>query len=176
MPRKVARRLPAVKTLYEMLPKGAEGGKEFARLVDLLLFHDGRRGGKKIGLFSDVAGDYHGLDSFAGDIFRKEGTTGYQYKFFPSPLSDAHRKAIVESLQQTTKAQKKLRLKKWILVTPENLIEASRRSEGGDVSWFEGLRTKLKLKFELEYRHESGKYPYPKSRHPENIHKEDKHD
>jgi len=51
-------RIPAVKTLYEMLPKGAEGGKEFARLMDLLLFHEGRRTGKKMRLFSDVAGDY----------------------------------------------------------------------------------------------------------------------
>jgi hypothetical protein len=90
MARKEVRRLPAVKNLYEMLPKGAEGGKEFARLIDLLLFHEGRRTNKRIGLFSDVAGDYHGLDSFAGDTFRKEGTTGYQCKFYPSPLSDAH--------------------------------------------------------------------------------------
>lgn len=151
MTRKVARRLPAVKTLYEMLPKGAESGKEFARLVDLLLFHEGRRRNKKIGLFSDVAGDYHGLDSFAGDTFRREGTTGYQYKFFASPLSDAHRAAIVESLDRTAKSQKKLKLKKWVLVTPENLIEAARRKDGGDVTWFEGLRKKLGLKFELEH-------------------------
>jgi hypothetical protein len=151
MARKVAHRLPAVKTLYDMLPKGAEGGKEFARLVDLLLYHEGRRTNKKIGLFSDVAGDYHGLDSFAGDSFRKEGTTGYQYKFFPSPLKDAHRKAIIESLERTEKSQKELKLKKWILVTPENLIESARRKGGGDVTWFEGLRKKLGLKFELEH-------------------------
>src|SRR5215510_4645113 len=106
-------RIPQVKTLYEMLPKGAEGGKEFARLMDLLLFHEGRRTGKKIGLFSDVAGDYHGLDSFSGDAFRKEGTTGYQYKFYPSPLSDTHRQSIIESLERTAKSQAKLKLKKW---------------------------------------------------------------
>lgn len=144
---KDGRRLPAVKNLYEMLPSGAEGGKEFARLVDLLLFHDGRRSGKKISLFNDAAGDYHGLDSFSGDTFRKEGTTGYQYKFYPSPLSNAHRKAIVESLEQTAKSQEQLKLKKWVLVTPANLIESSSRKDGGDVTWFESLRTKLNLKF-----------------------------
>jgi len=83
----IIKRLPGVKTLYELLPKGAEGGSEFARIVDLLLFHEARRAGKKITIFSDVAGDYHGLDSFEGDVFRKEGTTGYQYKFYPSPLT-----------------------------------------------------------------------------------------
>ena len=151
MANKVARRLPGVKTLYDKLPKGAEGGKEFARLVDLLLFHEGRRANKKIALFSDVAGDYHGLDSFAGDSFRKEGTTGYQYKFFPSPLSAAHRNAIVESLKRTASSQKELKLKKWGLVTPENLTESARREDGGDVTWFEGLRKQLNLKFELEH-------------------------
>jgi hypothetical protein len=144
-------RIPPVRTLYQMLPKGAEGGKEFARLMDLLLFHEGRRTGKKIRLFSDVAGDYHGLDSFSGDTFRKEGTTGYQYKFYPSPLSDTHRKSILESLERTAKSQAQLKLKKWVLVTPENLIESSRRKDGGDVTWFEGLRKKLNLKFELAH-------------------------
>jgi hypothetical protein len=87
----VKNRLPEVKPLYDILPKGTEGGKEFARIVDLLLFHEARRAGKKITIFSDMAGDYHGLDSFEGDVFRKEGTTGYQYKFYPSPLSPEHR-------------------------------------------------------------------------------------
>ncbi|HEX7335021.1 MAG TPA: NACHT domain-containing protein [Pyrinomonadaceae bacterium] len=151
MKRKAPRRLPAVPTLYQMLPKGVDGGKEFARLVDLLLFHEGRRSNRKVGLFSDVAGDYHGLDSFAGDVFRKAGTTGYQYKFFPSPLSNEHRKAIVDSLERTISSQKQLELKKWILVTPENLIESARRRDGGDVSWFEGLRKRLGLTFELEH-------------------------
>jgi len=151
MPRRIPSRLPSVRTLFEMLPKGAEGGKEFARIVDLLLFHESRRTNKKVSLFSDVAGDYHGLDSFAGDTFRKEGTTGYQYKFFPSPLSDAHRNQILKSLERTAKSQKQLKLKRWVLVTPQNLIESGRRSDGGDVTWFEGLRKTLGLKFELEH-------------------------
>ncbi len=61
------KRLPEVKTLYEILPKGAQGGKEFARIVDLLLFHEARRTGANLMLFDDSAGDYLGLDSFETD-------------------------------------------------------------------------------------------------------------
>ena len=145
------KRFPEVKTLYEMLPKGSEGGKEFARVVDLLLFHEARRAGKKIAIFSDVAGDYHGLDSFEGDVFRKHGTTGYQYKFYPSPLNTKHRKDIEECLKRTAESQKKLKIRRWMLVTPQDLTESSTRKDGGDVTWFEGLREKLNLKFELEH-------------------------
>jgi hypothetical protein len=71
------KRLVEVKTLYDILPKGAEGGKEFSRIVDLLLFHESRRSGIRTSFFSDVAGDFAGLDSFSGDSLRKEGSTGY---------------------------------------------------------------------------------------------------
>jgi hypothetical protein len=145
------KRLPDVKSLYDILPKGAEGGKEFGRIVDLLLFHEARREGKKLSIFSDSAGDYFGLDSFEGDSFRKEGTTGYQYKFFPSPLSAAHRAEIKKSLERTIKNQAKLKLKKWILVTPQDLTESAVRRDLGDVTWFEGLRDALNVKFELEH-------------------------
>lgn len=151
MAEKEIKRLHPVKTLYEMLPPGAEGGKEFARIVDLLLFHEARRAGKKLTLFSDSAGDYYGLDSFEGDVFRKHGTIGYQYKFYPTPLSDNHRGNIEQSLKQTAENQKKLKLKKWILVTPGDMVESSTRKSGGDITWFESLRKKLKLKFELEH-------------------------
>lgn len=55
MPSRVKRRLPAVRPLSEILPRGAEGGKEFARIVDLLLFHEARRAGKKLTVFDDAA-------------------------------------------------------------------------------------------------------------------------
>ena len=81
MPARVKHRLPAVPSLAKILPKGTESGKEFGRIVDLLLFHEARRSGKKLTVFNDAAGDYMGMDSFEGDAFRKTGTTGYQYKF-----------------------------------------------------------------------------------------------
>lgn len=144
------KRLPAVQPLTATLPKGAEGGKEFARIVDLLLFHEARRTGKKITIFDDSAGDYLGMDSFEGDAFRRSGTTGYQYKFYPTSLSSDHRAEIKKSLQKTAEHQKELKLKKWILVLPEDLTQSSTRKDGGDVAWFESLRGELGVKFDLE--------------------------
>jgi hypothetical protein len=147
----VPRRLPEVRSLSEILPKGAEGGKEFARIVDLLLVHDSRKSNTRTTLFSDVAGDFRGLDSFSGDSFRKEGTTGYQYKFYSSPLSADHRKEIEAALLKAAHNQKELKLTKWVLVTPQDFIESATRADGGDVTWFEGLRAKHDLTFELEH-------------------------
>ena len=145
-------RLPETRTLAQILPKGTEGGKEFARIVDLLLFHEARRKGRTINLFSDVSGDYRGLDSFgaSSDGLRRNGTEGYQYKFFPSPLSAKHRAEIKASLKKAAGHQEKLNLKKWILVTPENLTETGQRKDLGDVSWFQGLKDELQLEFEIE--------------------------
>jgi hypothetical protein len=53
------------KTLYDILPsKSPSSGREFARIVNLLLFHDGPRNGRTITLFDDRAGDVRGLDAF----------------------------------------------------------------------------------------------------------------
>ena len=144
------RRLPKVHPLNEILPKGTEGGKEFARIVDLLLFHEARQNGRKITVFNDAAGDYNGLDSFEGDRFRKDGTTGYQYKFFPTPLSARHRAEIKHSLLKAKERSTKMKLKKWILILPDDLTESATNNDGGDVSWFESLRTEHKINFETE--------------------------
>ena len=61
------RKLPQTNTLCQILPKGAESGNEFARIVDLLLFHEARRKGRRLALFDDSPGDFHGLDAFEGD-------------------------------------------------------------------------------------------------------------
>ena len=108
----MVKRLSKVKTLYEILPKGAEGGKEFARIVDFLLFYESRSTGKNITIFSDVAGDYHGLDRFEGDNFREHEKIGYQYKFYPSPFSSKHRSDIEKCLKKVAESQKKIKLKK----------------------------------------------------------------
>lgn len=147
------KRLPETRSLSQILPKGTEGGKEFARIVDLLLFYDARRTGRNHRLFSDASGDYNGLDSFTGHVFRRDGIIGYQYKFFQSPLSNDHRNAIKESLVTAAKARKRKnsKLHKWILVTPDDFTESATKAEGGDVSWFEGLKNNLNLPFEIEH-------------------------
>jgi len=75
MPHKVAQRLPDVRTLYQILPKGKEGVAEFGGIVDLLLYHQARRMRNTITLFSDVAGaDAITLDNFLAS-FRQESVS-----------------------------------------------------------------------------------------------------
>src|SRR5688500_16753056 len=91
-------RLVANRSLAAILPKGSEGGKEFARIVDLLLFRNAEKEQRTITLLNDSAGDFAGLDSYSS-LPRRAGTIGFQYKFFASPLSDEHRAEIKESLE-----------------------------------------------------------------------------
>lgn len=148
---KVAKRLPAVRSLYQILPKGTEGGKEFSRIVNLLLFHDARSNGRKVTIFSDASGDFQGLDSFGDSDPGHEGSIGYQYKFFPSPITDKHRSEIKRSLQKVVATQSGSRIKNWVLVTPEDLLETATRRTGGDVTWFENLRNEFSDKLEIEH-------------------------
>src|ERR1035441_2196641 len=99
-------RLPEVRSLWEILPKGTEGGKEFARIVDLLRFHEGRRNGKQVTIFSDAAGDFNGLDGLEES---PQGRIGFQYKFYPSPLSAQHRTEVATSLLASRLNHEKVR-------------------------------------------------------------------
>jgi len=137
--------LPATKPLSEMLPKGAEGGHEFARIVGLLLFHEARREGRCVTLFSDRSGDVHGLDTF------DDADTGYQIKFFPSPWSDQHRKEIKASLKKAADRSDESGIKTWVLVTPDDMVNSSRKEGGGDVEWFGRLKQELRLPFAIDH-------------------------
>lgn len=134
-----SKRLPAVHALSDILPAGTEGGKEFARIIGLLLFNNARRNGDNFFLFDDASGDFEGLDGYSKRDKSKE-VVGYQYKFYPSPLSDAHRLDVKKSLASALERTNQLKLKKWVLVTPDDLKNSARRRDGGDVSWFEKLR------------------------------------
>lgn len=136
----IGRRLPAVKSLSSILPSGTEGGKEFARILGLLLFHDAKRNGIDFSLFDDASGDFEGLDGYIREKKSKD-VIGYQYKFFPCPLSDSHRSEIVKSLKNAIERSDKLTLKKWVIITPDDFKNSATRKSGGDVSWFEELRT-----------------------------------
>lgn len=137
-----------VPDLYHRWGPGAESGKRFARLVDLLLYAEARRDKARHTIFDDRAGDYHGLDSFRDAPKDPNGIIGYQYKFFPSPLKADHRTAIEESLLQTAQSAEKIKLKTWILVTPQDLISPAR---SGDLAWFRSLHAKHKLPFALDH-------------------------
>lgn len=86
--------IPETKRLTEILPTGREGGLEFGRIVDLLLFREARREGRTFNLFSDRAGDYGRMDSFTDSGLRVASRIGYQYKLYPSPFSNEHRAEI----------------------------------------------------------------------------------
>ncbi|MFM9925365.1 NACHT domain-containing protein [Variovorax sp. H27-G14] len=144
-------RLPEVRPLSEILPKGTEGGKEFSRIVDLLLFYSATKEGRTAKIFSDRSGDYFGLDSFQDHPKKKGWSTGYQYKFFSSPLSASHRSEIKKSLLVANKSKTKSRIENWILVTPDDLSESSGRLTKGDVSWFEGLKSENGISFNIEH-------------------------
>jgi hypothetical protein len=146
------RRIQETSPLFDILPPhGTASGREFARIVNLLLFHDSRRNGRTLTLFDDRAGDYHGLDAFE----KKDEiiSVGYQHKFYPCPLSSDHRSDIEKSMLKIAAALKepKPRLVKWILIAPQDPVESATRRAGGDVTWFESLKPKHNLPFEIEH-------------------------
>lgn len=138
-------RLPITKPLSEVLPKGAEGGHEFARIVGLLLFHEARRAGRCVTLFSDRSGDVHGLDAF------DDADTGYQIKFFPSPWSSNQRQEIKDSLKKAADGSDESDIKTWVLVTPDDMVNSGRKKDGGDVEWFGRLKQDLDLPFAIDH-------------------------
>lgn len=145
------RRIPGVPPLTRFLPVGTEGGKEFARIVDKLLFRESRRNNKTFMCFSDAAGDFHGLDSFVGNKNSNDGVTGFQYKYYPSPLTSGHRSEIKAALLKANEQRNETGLKRWVLITPEDLTNSAVRSDRGDVAWFDSLKKDLNLDVEIEH-------------------------
>ena len=139
--------------ISKLLPEGTESGKEFARIIDLLLFSDARRRGKTIELFNDAAGDLYGLDSYEKLPGKKAGIIGYQYKFFTDTLNGNDRKAIKKSLQKAANShhERKIIIKKVVFVTPEDFTQSATKKGGGDQEWFDSLKEKMELPFEIEH-------------------------
>ncbi|WP_413703754.1 NACHT domain-containing protein [Pseudomonas sp. Pseusp16] len=136
--------------MSKILPPGTEGGKEFGRIVGLLLLNEAKRNDHEFNLFDDASGDFEGLDGFSRN--QKSGEAiGFQYKFFPSPLSDAHRHEITNSLVNAIERNDSLNLTKWVLVTPDDLKNSGVRKNGGDVAWFEKLKAKYEDVLPIEH-------------------------
>lgn len=131
-------RLPGVRPLSKILPSGAAGGQEFSRILNLLLINESRIDGHKLTIIDDSAGDFKGFDSFWRDGSSDE-MVGFQYKFYPSPLSAAHRSDIKESIAKISRDRKTSRINKVIMITPDNLTNSARRKGGGDIDWFSKL-------------------------------------
>ncbi|MCF5050553.1 NACHT domain-containing protein [Pseudomonas syringae] len=146
----VGQRVNAVPALSKILASGTEGGKEFGRIVGLLLFNDAKRRGEEFNLFDDASGDFEGLDGFSRTK-QSSSAIGYQYKFFSSPLSNDHRQEIIKSLDNALERNETLNLVRWVLVTPDDFKNPAQRKGGGDVGWFEKLKVKYKDKLELDH-------------------------
>ncbi len=142
-------RLPPLPPLSQILPDGTEGGKEFGRIIDLLLFNEWRGEGNKFQPLDDASGDFRGLDSYR---YGRRGNkiTGYQYKFYKSPLSDQHRSLIAKAIEQAAENSEN-KMSTYVLVTPDDLTNSAKRKTGGDIVWFEKLREKYRSRFQIEH-------------------------
>ncbi len=132
-------------TLYDKIPQGPDNAREFARIVDLLRFHEARRAGRRVD-FPLVTGSYRGLDSFDANAPRTSGATVYQYLFCSSPFSDQDRQYIILTLERIAASKKDFNSTKWVLVTPQDLTVSDK--DRGDMAWLESLRIKLGLELE----------------------------
>ena len=146
----MTKRLPAVRTLSQILPKGAEGGKEFARIVDLLLFYRAQRLSETIVLLDDSAGDYAALDSL-GKASLNLGKVGYQYKFYPSPLTSKQRAEVEDSLRRAVAQKEKSGIDRWILVTPDDFTDPANKRDGGDATWFAQVSNGMQSMIAVEH-------------------------
>jgi len=119
-----------VSTLYKRIHNGSEGGGEFSRIINLLLIAYAKQNGWRAISFNDGAGDYKGLDI----LIVKDGRRleGYQFKFFPSPLSAAHRSSIKSSIESVL--TKDNELNSITIVTPEDIFQH-------EVTWFQELNS-----------------------------------
>jgi hypothetical protein len=113
--------LPNIPSLSRIINTGSEGGREFSRLLNILLE---KEHGNRLTTFSDESGDYKGVDSIL------DSNIGFQYKFYPSPLSASHKHSIKDSLANAI--LKFEGLNEWVLITPDEMQKA-------DLAWFESL-------------------------------------
>ena len=141
--------IPNVSSLYQRINKGSEGGGEFARLMNYLLTAEAKEEGWKIEPYSDASGDFQGLDAYAE--IDKGYFEGYQFKFFPSPLSAAHKTQIIEAIKSAMEKSSE-DMKMLHIITPEDLMKK-------DKEWFELVkkehRKRIKI-FENLYGEKTG--------------------
>ena len=131
--------LPNVPSLTQIIGAGAEGGHEFARIRHQLLLHTATINNLRYDMCSDRAGDYKHLDGWShnwSDL--TDALTGFQFKFYPSPLSSGHKQDIKASLKNASGSNPDMR--QWILILPDDMTQQ-------DQGWFDQLphRTDLRV-------------------------------
>lgn len=127
--------IPNAPSLYQKIAKGAEGGLEFARIINQLLIAEAKDTDSLVMITNDSAGDYKGVDCIMKTA-NGLSTVGFQYKYYPSSLSNQHKARIEESLENAVKQFPEM--EEWILITPEDFIKS-------EAEWFDALKVKYEL-------------------------------
>lgn len=106
--------IPNIPSLSKIIHHGSEGGHEFARIMNQLLFEDSQMYDYHFQSYSDSAGDFKGVDALMEKGLRK---IGLQYKFFegnPKNNKSDLRKSLLNAVENFPD------MDEWILVTPDN--------------------------------------------------------
>lgn len=133
-----------ISNLYQKIGKGAEGGHEFARLLNQLMIAEANERGYEAIISSDSSGDYKGVDCILKQRWRQSERfiyTGVQYKFYPSSLSPQYKSDIRNSLKNAI--EKFPEMTSWILITPEDF---SKR----DMEWLDTLKEEFEYIMTME--------------------------
>lgn len=109
--------IPNVPSLSKIIHQGSEGGLEFSRIMNQILFEDSQVYGYYFQSFSDSAGDFKGVDALMEKGFKK---IGLQYKFFegnPKTNKSDLKKSLFNAIDNFPD------MDEWILVTPDNFTK-----------------------------------------------------
>ena len=135
--------LPNLPSLSQILRHGAEAGHEFARICNQLAISANRY--VELHTPDDSSGDFKCLDAYYERGHESKDIVGFQYKFYPTPLTPQHRHNIKESLEGAIDALPRLVM--WILVTPDDFNRF-------DQNWFVDLCDRFRDRVEVRDRQE----------------------
>jgi|GEM_PF-2654553 len=127
--------IPNIPSLSKIIHQGSEGGLEFARIMNQLLFEDSQMYDYHFQSYSDSAGDFKGVDALMEKGLNK---IGLQYKFFEGNPKN-NKSNLKNSLLNAVESFPDM--DEWILVTPDNFTRHG-------MSWLEEISglTEIKVK------------------------------
>jgi hypothetical protein len=125
--------IPNVPSLSKLIHHGSEGGQEFARILNQLLFEDSQLCDYYFQSYSDSAGDFKGVDALMEKGLKK---IGLQYKFFegnPKNNKSDLKKSLFNAIENFRD------MDEWILVTPDNFTRQG-------MTWLEEISSLTTIK------------------------------
>ncbi|ASO06042.1 hypothetical protein [Arenibacter algicola] len=128
--------IPNIPSLSKIIHHGSEGGQEFARVMNQLLFEDSQLYDYHFQSYSDSAGDFKGVDAIIERGLKK---IGLQYKFFegdPKKGKAGIKKSLINAIDSFPD------MDEWVLVTPDNFTTHG-------MTWL----NELSLKFDVRVKH-----------------------